>query len=131
MKRSHAQFVLSLDIDGTLETGDPPGPLLLDCVRAAQSRGAIIGSCSDQTLAEQRIMWEDNEIVPAFVAGKTQLLAVRDRFPFATAFVHVGDTDVDRRWAHRAGFDFVASQLLESGSAPVELSGWIRLAVGP
>ena len=39
--------LISFDIDGTLEFGDPPGVLTVEMVRAAQNLGYIVGSCSD------------------------------------------------------------------------------------
>jgi hypothetical protein len=123
-----AAYVLSLDIDGTLETGDPPGPLSIEAVLQARTGGAIIGSCSDRTLTEQRMMWDSRQIAPEFVARKTELMGVRDTFPDAVAFVHVGDTDVDRRWARAAGFSFVDSHLLTDVGLLVDLAVWLALA---
>src|SRR5258708_2777290 len=51
-------ILVSFDIDGTLEVGDPPGPLTLDMVRLAKSSGWVIGSASDRTVAEQEKMWD-------------------------------------------------------------------------
>ena len=41
-------ILISFDIDGTLEVGDPPGPLTMDMVRIVQDKGFLIGSCSDR-----------------------------------------------------------------------------------
>ena len=41
-------ILISFDIDGTLEVGDPPGVLTMDMVRRAQEKGCVIGSCSDR-----------------------------------------------------------------------------------
>ena len=122
------EYVLSLDIDGTLETGDPPGPLSMESALRAREGGAIIGSCSDRTLTEQRIMWDSRQITPDFVARKTELMDVRNTFPDAVAYIHVGDTDVDRRWARAAGFSFVDSHLLSEVASSVDLGSWLALA---
>ena len=45
--------VVSFDIDGTLEIGDPPGIITIDAVRAARRLGYVVGSCSDRPLAHQ------------------------------------------------------------------------------
>jgi hypothetical protein len=100
-------MLLSFDIDGTLEMGDPAGPLSAAFVRSAQSRGWVIGSCSDRTLREQSEMWATAGIVPDFVTAKHQLARVRDSF-IADRFIHFGDTQVDAHFARLAGFEFVS-----------------------
>ena len=40
--------LISFDIDGTLEAGDPPGPITMDMVRTIKALGYVIGSGSDQ-----------------------------------------------------------------------------------
>lgn len=98
--------LVSFDIDGTLETGDPAGPLRLAFVRWAQAQGYVIGSCSDRTLGEQPVMWERAGIVPDFVSRKHELAGVRAAFG-CRRFVHIGDTHVDRHFAERADFEFI------------------------
>jgi hypothetical protein len=100
-------MLLSFDIDGTLEMGDPAGPLSAAFVRSAQGRGWVIGSCSDRTLREQSEMWASAGIVPDFVTAKHQLVRVRDTF-IADRFIHFGDTQVDAHFARLAGFEFVS-----------------------
>ena len=47
-----ALTLLSFDIDGTLEEGDPPGPIGMDLVVRALEMGYVVGSSSDRTVAE-------------------------------------------------------------------------------
>jgi hypothetical protein len=98
--------LISFDIDGTLETGDPPGPLTLGFVRWVAAGGARIGSCSDRTLADQTAMWARHRIAPDFVCGKHQLGTVRARFS-CDRLVHIGDTHIDEHFARLAGFEFL------------------------
>jgi len=99
-----ARYLVSFDIDGTLEVGDPPGPISLDVVRSVQRSGHLIGSSSDRTLGEQRSMWQRNEIEPDFVGHKHRLETLRS---FACArFIHIGDTLTDLQFAAAAGFHF-------------------------
>ena len=98
-------FLVSFDIDGTLEVGHPPGPIALETVRNVQQRGHLIGSCSDRTLGEQRAMWSSNGIEADFVSHKQQLEALRIEFD-CTRFVHIGDTITDLQFAGAAGFEF-------------------------
>ncbi len=114
------RVLLSLDIDGTLVDGDPPGPVGMDTVRLAQALGYIVGSASDRTVREQREMWSRNGLDVDFVGHKHHLPQVAERFP-ADRLVHVGDTDVDAHYARLAGFEFhYVFELPEPGSV-----GWI------
>jgi hypothetical protein len=97
--------LISFDIDGTLESGDPPGPITLPFIHSLRARGFIIGSCSDRTPREQQSIWRRLELVPDFVARKTELPSVRSQFA-AHFYVHVGDTSVDESYAKQAKFEF-------------------------
>jgi hypothetical protein len=101
-----ANLLVSFDIDGTLEMGDPPGPLTAAFVRMAQSSGCLIGSGSDRTLREQSEMWALVGIAPDFVSGKHHLRRIREQFP-CQRFLHIGDTDVDEHYAKQADFEFI------------------------
>ena len=98
--------LISFDIDGTLEVGDPPGCITLDMVRAAKASGCIIGSCSDRTVSNQQRIWETAGIAMEFTVLKHQLDAVKEQFP-AEDYYHIGDTDLDRQYAERNGFHFL------------------------
>jgi hypothetical protein len=115
-----AAVLVSFDIDGTLEDGDPPGPVTMDLVRRAISLGYLVGSASDRTVKEQRDMWARRGIVVDFVGHKHHLDRVAATFP-AGRRIHVGDTDVDGHYARLAGFEFhYALELPSPGS-----EGWI------
>src|SRR5580700_9550883 len=103
--KSGGPFLVSFDIDGTLEVGDPRGPITLELVRYVQQCGHRIGSCSDRTLGEQRAMWNSNEIEVDFVSHKHRLDALRTEFD-CERFVHIGDTITDLQYAAAAGFEF-------------------------
>ena len=100
------EVLVSFDIDGTLESGDPPGPVTMDIVRRAKSLGYVIGSCSDRTHREQREMWQTHDIEVDFVSLKHELTAIRGGVVGAKRFVHIGDTSVDEHYAGIAGFEF-------------------------
>jgi hypothetical protein len=116
--------LLSLDIDGTLEAGDPPGPLPLAVVRELQRYGLLIGSASDRTIAVQRAMWQAAGIVPAFLSHKHDLPANTAALP-ATRRVHIGDTDTDSYYARLAGFEFIHVTALPA----VVTAEWVARAV--
>lgn len=98
--------LISFDIDGTLEVGEPAGPLRLDFVRWVQEHGCVIGSSSDRTLGFQSGLWSRAGITTDFVSGKHQLTDVRIRFD-CDRFIHIGDTRVDEHFAGIAGFTYV------------------------
>ena len=101
-----ARILFSLDIDGTLEIGDPAGPITLMQVRELINRGYIVGSGSDRVIAEQRAMWEKHRIPVHFVAHKHRLDETQSNFQHLDRYIHIGDTDVDKRYAEMHGFEF-------------------------
>ncbi len=112
--------LLSFDIDGTLEDGDPPGPIPMDLTRLALSLGYIVGSSSDRTVREQEAMWGRRGLEVHFVGHKHHLSRVAAKFP-AGRMVHLGDTDIDEHFARLAGYEFHhVSELPIPGTA-----GWI------
>ena len=98
--------LISFDIDGTLEVGDPPGGVTMDMVRKVQGMGYLIGSCSDRTVSEQRRIWRDHGIKVEFTVLKHRLDEVKERFQ-VDEYYHVGDTEADRRASVQAGFNFL------------------------
>jgi hypothetical protein len=98
--------LVSFDIDGTLELGDPPGPVSGGLVALARERGCVIGSASDRTLREQGEIWAALGIEPDFISRKHQLDNVRETFT-GNWLVHIGDTHIDEHFAKLAGFAFV------------------------
>jgi hypothetical protein len=111
---------VSFDIDGTLEAGDPPGPLSMDLVRRAIGLGYVVGSASDRTVGFQRRMWADHGIDVDFVGHKHRLSDIVKRF-HCERHVHIGDTEVDRHYAELAGLEFhFADRLPRAGD-----EGWI------
>ena len=87
-------YLISFDIDGTLEFGDPPGGITVEMVRRAKELGFLIGSCSDRFPSAQRSLWEACDIAVDFVAAKHMLPDIRSRFE-AVKYLHIGDRDLD------------------------------------
>ena len=100
--------LISFDIDGTLEVGDPPGLVTLDMVRSAKAQGFLIGSCSDRTISFQQQLWQQHHILVDFTVLKHQLEVVKRQFD-AEEYFHIGDSDMDSFFAGRAGFHFVSA----------------------
>jgi hypothetical protein len=101
-----AVTLVSFDIDGTLEVGEPPGIVSVGLVKTAKRLGYFIGSCSDRPISYQQQMWERLQIAADFTALKHRLTEVKERVP-AAAYYHIGDTDNDDFFATAAGFRFL------------------------
>ena len=100
-------ILISFDIDGTLEVGDPPGVLTMDMVRTVQRKGFLIGSCSDRTMTGQRAIWAEHDIPVDFAVAKHMLPEVKAQFD-AEVYYHIGDReDLDKGYALAAGFEFL------------------------
>jgi hypothetical protein len=112
--------LISFDIDGTLEVGDPPGIITMHMVRQAKTWGYLIGSCSDRTLRYQQHMWEQHNISVDFTVLKHQLADVKARFQ-AEVYYHIGDTDMDHFFATRAGFHFFRADAITHQSWEPEI----------
>ena len=102
------KILLSFDIDGTLEVGDPPGPVTLEMVIRAKERGFLVGSCSDRPLAVQKGIWESQGIEVDFAKVKPGLAQIKEQFQ-ADDYYHIGDTELDRQFAVQAGFHFISA----------------------
>jgi hypothetical protein len=98
--------VVSFDIDGTMQFGNPPGPVSVDVARHLAGLGHVVGSASDRTRSDQNALWDQHGLEVSFVGGKHHLHEVRSRF-VADHYVHIGDTDVDEHFAGLAGFRFL------------------------
>lgn len=106
-------ILISFDIDGTLEVGDPPGVLTMELVRKTQEAGILVGSCSDRPISGQRAIWEKHGIAYDFAVSKHQLPDVKAKFE-ADAYYHIGDReDLDRQYALLPG---------SNSSGPMKLS---------
>jgi len=114
--------VISFDIDGTLEIGDPPGIIPIALVRHAQQLGYIVGSCSDRPISFQTEMWKRFDIAPDFTVLKHRLSDVKARFE-AAAYYHIGDTDIDEHFALIAGFRFLRADAVTHRAWGPELFG--------
>jgi len=106
VERARPRVVVSFDIDGTMEFGEPPGPVPASVARELFERGYIVGVASDWPRSSQAPLWNRHGLDPAFVGGKHHLHEVRAEFE-ADHYIHVGDTDVDERYARLAGFAFI------------------------
>lgn len=106
MDRQITRTLVSFDIDGTLEVGEPPGIVTISMVRLAKSLGYVIGSCSDRPIRFQQELWETLHINADFTVLKHRLVDVKTLFR-ARTYYHIGDTETDHAVAADAGFRFL------------------------
>ena len=114
--------LVSFDIDGTLEIGEPPGIVSIALVKTAKRLGYLVGSGSDRPLGYQHALWERLGIAADFAVLKHRLAELKARFP-AAAYYHVGDTDIDARFASDAGFRFLRAEAAAHAAWASELFG--------
>ncbi len=113
--------LFSFDIDGTMEIGSPPGVVPVEMVRKAKQLGYFVGSASDRPISDQKGIWADRGIQVDFVVLKHNIGEIKARFQ-ADEYFHIGDTDVDRYFAEKAGFHFLLPQPFDEASWPFTAS---------
>lgn len=118
--------LISFDIDGTLETGNGPGPITLDMVRRAAEHGHVIGSCSDRPVQDQKNMWAAAGIEVSFTVLKHKLDDVKAKFPECEFYYHIGDTDMDKHYALLSQFEFVQVQTMDPHPWMADASGEVN-----
>lgn len=106
-------ILVSLDIDGTLEGGDPPGPIPLEFARRLQALGVLVGSSSDRTLTDQQRFWQAGGVEIDFTILKHQLPELPGKYDCGR-YLHIGDTNQDQYFARLAGFEFWPVDSLET-----------------
>ncbi len=113
--------LISFDIDGTLEVGDPPGPITVEMVRRAKEMGYVVGSASDRPVPVQKGIWERHGVVVDFTVHKHNLDTVKAQFADVESYLHIGDTNMDEYYAKLHGFDYL-------DVAKMEDTEWMRAA---
>ena len=122
-------ILVSLDIDGTLERGDPPGPVTFEFARRAAEAGALVGSSSDRALADQREFWLAGAVTVDFTVLKQQLPQLPGRYP-GCRYLHIGDSMMDEYYAGLGGFEFwnaraLAHRAAELGLTPAAMTDYL------
>ena len=103
---SQPRRLISFDIDGTLEFGDPEGRITVAMVRRAQELGYIVGSASDRPVPVQKSLWEQHGLTVDFTIHKHNLDTVKTQFQ-VEVYQHIGDTNMDEYYAVLHGFEYL------------------------
>lgn len=109
--------LISIDIDGTLEFGDPPGPVTAQWVRLAKAQGYTIGSASDRPISDQQRLWQRQGLEADFFILKHWMDQLRAQFP-VEEYWHIGDGQMDELFAGKAGFTFFKSDSFPENVTP-------------
>ncbi len=115
MSQVTSKILISFDIDGTLEVGDPPGVITLSVVRHARTLGYVVGSSSDRVVSDQRKLWATHAVEMDFIGHKHHLDQVKERYPAMERWIHIGDTHVDEHYAVMHGFEFYLPDEVPAG----------------
>ena len=94
----------AFDRDGTLEWGNPQGPITKEHLEKMRSLGYLIGGSGGQPSSDQSERWREHRIEPDFTVHKENLPEIRAKFSELT---HVGDTQDDVEWAKKAKANFM------------------------
>jgi hypothetical protein len=100
-----SRTLVSFDIDGTLECGQPPGVVSIALIKTAQQLGYLVGSCSDRPIAYQEALWRALGIAVDFTVLKHRL------------------GEADARYASDAGFSFLKADAAAHAAWAAELFG--------
>src|SRR5262249_49660496 len=119
------RILVSCDTAGRMECAAPPGRVPAEVARELVGRGYIVGVASDWPRSSQQPLWSRHGVEPEFVGGKHHLHEVKEQFA-ADRYVHVGDTEVDERYALLAGFEFLHVEQPEARAvaAPTPDAEW-------
>lgn len=125
-------LIISFDLDGTLEFGDPPGAIAPALVRTLQETVFVVGSASDRTVLDQSRLWQSAGLEPGFVVVKNHLRHISSKYP-GRRLVHIGDRFADYLEARNAGalFLHVESLSFEDWCQPEAVYQAIVQALGP
>jgi hypothetical protein len=116
-------WLITFDIDGTMEFGDPPGLLTRRHVEYFRTKGAIVGSASDRPESSQWMMWKQYGVELDFVILKHRMPELRERYPDLETYWHVGDRPLDQQTARVAGFTFFWPDQFPSPEMAAEFFG--------
>lgn len=107
-------MLIAVDVDGTLEVGDPPGPVKIQTLAnicRSSPPGVVI--VSDSYLKVWRRTDLTGHLIPACAvpSGKiARLKALRSEYPAEGRYVMVGDSDEDAEAAREAGYEYMTPQ---------------------
>ena len=99
-------LLVTFDIDGTMEFGDPVGIVTKQVVNFYRDNGVIVGSASDRTKSTQLNMWSKYGFEVDFAIVKHKIPELMTEYKQCQVFWHVGDRPVDQQIASDAGFTF-------------------------
>ena len=92
-KNTSGPTVISIDRDGVLAWGNPPGPVTAEHIRKLKEKGYIVGTGGGAGGREQEAQWLANGVKPDFALSKGELPSLRTKYP-DSSLVHVDNEPV-------------------------------------
>ncbi|MEM4154981.1 MAG: HAD family hydrolase [Candidatus Caldarchaeum sp.] len=116
-------MIIAVDVDGTLDVGDPPGPVsvlsLANIVKKHVPSVVIVSDSYEKVWNRVDLL---GYIIPvcAITGGKAaRLKAIRNEYPAEGRYILVGNSPDDAEAAREAGYEYMTpqqfKQLIESG----------------
>ena len=84
-------LLVTFDIDGTMEFGDPVGVVTKEVVQFYRDNGVLVGSASDRTKSTQLNMWNSFGFQVDFAIVKHKIPELMEEYTQCKSFWHVGD----------------------------------------
>ena len=97
--------MIAFDVDGTLEVGNPPGPIKLSKLKRLKEFGLIVGIVGSFKKVKG-VLPNLDFYYPGHPHKPKYLREIRERYNPALA-IYVGDEEADRLAALNAGFIYV------------------------
>ena len=99
------KVVVAFDVDGTLEVGNPPGPIKLSELKRLKELGLVVGIVGAFEKVK-RIISDLEFYYPGHPHKPKYLKEIKERYNPVIA-IYVGDDDADRVAALSSGFIYV------------------------
>ena len=103
--------IISFDIDGTMEFGNPSGLVTVEMVKAEIVKGNAIISCSGHIVANQIKMFKEHGIELQMACLKGGLREAKRNWNVnVERYIHIGDDEIDKEAAEFARFEYMTPE---------------------
>lgn len=96
-------MLVAFDVDGTLECGNPQGPIKLDILKRMKNEGMVIGIISPSLF---RVKKELGKLLDFYKAGPKEEVMREIRMSYSGRVLYIGDSIHDELAAAKALWEF-------------------------
>jgi len=100
-------MLVAFDVDGTLECGNPPGPVKLEDLRKMKQAGLIVGIISPSLF---RVKKELGDLLDFYKAGPKEETMREIRMSYSGRTLYVGDSIHDELASAKALWEFCKAE---------------------